>query len=212
MTFYKTVLPYGLALSLMVLGFTSHAATISQDHPEVMVKEVSELLLKELENQRSELESHPKKIKVFAEEFVLPYVDTPRMARYVMGRHWKEATPKQQEAFVEAFTQTLMRSYAGSILKLKVTKVDVKAMVEEKEGRVQVPSEVTQSDGNVTRIMYRAYLNEADKKWFLYDVSIEGISMLLNYRKTYGSELEKIGIDKVIAEMQNKNAIFLGGE
>lgn len=212
MSLYQSAFQYGLALSLVFFGLTSSAFAINQAQPEVMVKEVSEQLLKELELQRSELETQPQSIKPFAEKFVLPYVDTPKMARYVMGRFWKEATPTQQNAFVEAFTQTLMRSYAGSILKLKVTRVDVKTMVEEKEGRVQVPSEVTQSDGNVTKIMYRVYLDTASNKWFLYDVSIEGVSMLLNYRKTYGSELEKIGIDKVIDDMQKKNTVFLGVE
>ncbi|BBP43216.1 MlaC/ttg2D family ABC transporter substrate-binding protein [Thiosulfativibrio zosterae] len=209
MTFLKVQLARSLMVLAMLMGLISQAYAINQSNPETMVKEVSEQLLKELELQRAELEGQPQKIKVFAEQFVLPYVDTPKMARYVMGRYWKIASEKQQQAFTEAFTQTLMRSYASSILKLKVTSVVVKPMIEEKEGRVQVPSEVTQADGNVTGIVYRAYLNAAENKWFLYDVSIEGISMLLNYRKSYGSELDKGGIDQVINDMQAKNKAFL---
>lgn len=209
MTVYKSAFHYWLIFCLMLLGFINQAHAISQSNPERMVKEVSEQLLKELDSQRLELEAQPQKIKAFAEQYVLPYVDTPKMARYVMGRYWKLASQQQQDAFVEAFTQTLMRSYASSILKLHVTRVEVKPMIEEKPGRVQVPSEVVQADGNVTSIMYRVYLNAPDNKWFLYDVSIEGVSMLLNYRKSFGSELDKMGIDKVIEDMQSKNKVFL---
>jgi phospholipid transport system substrate-binding protein len=127
------------------------------------------------------------------------------MARYVMGQYWKQASASQQKAFTEAFTNTLLRSYAKSILKLRVTKIVVSKMVETRPGRASVSTEVTQADGNVSTVVYRAYLNKNDQKWFLYDVSIEGISMLLNYRKSFASEFQKKGIDEVIAGLNAKN-------
>ncbi len=78
-------------------------------------------------------------------------------------------------------------------------------MVETRPGRASVSTEVTQADGNVSTVVYRAYLNKNDQKWFLYDVSIEGISMLLNYRKSFASEFQKKGIDEVIAGLNAKN-------
>lgn len=196
---------------LTVFFFFSHvhAEGISQDDPEKMVDDVAQQLLIKMEEQRSELEQNPQMVISFAETYVLPYVDAPRMARYVMGKFWRTASKKQKDAFVKAFTETLIRSYAGSLLKLNIEKVEVKSRINQKKGKVMVPSEVTQSDGNVSSIMYRLYQSKKTKKWMMYDVSIEGVSMLLNYRKSYASDLTRKGVAKVISEMEQKNVAYL---
>lgn len=189
----------------------SQAAAIPQDDPEKMISTLSETIIEALNEQRAELEGNPAKIKQFAEEYVLPYVDTPKMARYVMGRYWRTTSEAQQNAFREEFTTTLLRSYSQSLLKLKITHVTVRPMMEERPGRVTVSSEVTQADGNKTDVIYRAYLDKKNDKWMVYDVTVEGISLLLNYRKTYGSEFSRLGVDKVISEMREKNQAFNDG-
>ncbi|MBD3754097.1 MAG: ABC transporter substrate-binding protein [Gammaproteobacteria bacterium] len=195
---------------LLGLATSAHAAEIAQDDPEKMVLQLSETVVKALNEQRAELEGNPAKIKAFANEYVLPYVDTPKMARYVMGRYWRMTSEAQQQAFIDEFTTTLLRSYSQSLLKLNINSVAVQPMVEEKPGRVTISSEVTQADGNKSNVVYRAYLDDKSKKWMVYDVMVEGISMLLNYRKTYDSEFAKIGVDAVISSMKEKNKEFNG--
>lgn len=184
--------------------------TISQDDPEKMVLEVSNNLVKELNANRELLESSSAEVKVFATKYVLPYIDTEKMARYVMGKHWRVASDAQKQGFVDAFTDTMIRSYSHSLLKLRIEGVEVEQARQEKPGRVTVASKVTQSDGNKSDVIYRVYLNKSTKKWMLYDVAVEGISMLLSYRKAYDSDISKKGLDAVIAEMQEKNSAFNG--
>jgi phospholipid transport system substrate-binding protein len=186
------------------------AHEVPQDDPEKMVKAISNNVISELNLKREKLENDPAEVKSFATQYVLPYIDTPKMARYVLGKHWRSASKDQKQAFVDAFTNTLIRSYSQSLLKLKIETVSVATARVEKPGRVTVPSSVTQSDGNKSDVTYRAYLNKKSKKWMLYDVSVEGVSMLLNYRKAYNSDIVKKGLDAVIAEMQTKNASFNG--
>ncbi len=188
----------------------SYAVSVPQTDPAEMVSALSTELIKAMNEQRVELESSPEKVKSFASIYVLPYVDTYKMARYVMGKHWRTATELQQNDFMAAFSNTLIRSYSQSLLKLNIESVSVKNAQEERPGRVTVPSVVIQSDGNQTDVIYRAYLNKESKKWMLYDVAIEGISMLLNYRKAYDSDFSKIGIDAVIVDMKVKNSAFNG--
>lgn len=188
----------------------SYAVSVPQDDPAKMVKVLSTELIKAMNEQRAELEASPEKVKVFAGIYVLPYIDTYKMARYVMGKHWRTATEPQQTEFMAAFSNTLIRSYSQSLLKLNIESVNVMNAQEEQPGRVTVPSVVVQADGNQTDVIYRAYLNKKSKKWMLYDVSIEGISMLLNYRKSYDSEFSKQGIDAVIVDMKAKNSAFNG--
>lgn len=200
----------GLLMAMALLLAPGAQAAITQEDPEQMVLQLSETIVKALNEQRAELEGNPAKIKAFAEEFVLPYVDTPKMARYVMGRYWRTTTPAQQQAFMDEFTTTLLRSYSQSLLKLNINSVTVQPKVEEKPGRVTVSSEVTQADGNKSNVVYRAYLDDKTQKWMVYDVMVEGISLLLNYRKTYDSEFSKVGVDGVISSMREKNREFNG--
>ena len=195
-----------LSVLLFLMTSSSYATVIPQDNPEEMVRALSQELVTKINEQRETLNAHPEQVKIFANQHVLPYVDTVKMARYVMGRYWRTASKEQKGAFVNAFSEMLIRSYSKSLLKLQITKVIVKPAQQVKKGVVTVASEVFQSDGAKTDVVYRAYLNKKSQKWLLYDISIEGISMLLNYRKSYGSEFSKKGIDKVIAEMEAKNA------
>ncbi|VAW49968.1 Phospholipid ABC transporter shuttle protein MlaC [hydrothermal vent metagenome] len=196
------------ALFMMVAFFSppSLAVIIPQDDPEEMVRVLSQELIAKINEQRAELEAHPEKMKAFADAYVLPYVDTEKMARYVMGRYWRTATDEQKEAFTQAFSDMLIHSYSKNLLKLQINKVVVKPAREVKKGVVTVASVVTQTGGNQTDVVYRVYQNRKAPKWLLYDISIEGISMLLNYRKSYGSEISKKGLDQVITEMVAKNS------
>ncbi len=206
----KPLQVFGLILLSFAWMAQGHAVSVPQDDPAEMVSLLSVELIKAMNEQRVELESDPEKVKAFAAVYVLPYIDTAKMARYVMGKHWRTANESQQTEFMAAFSNTLIRSYSQSLLKLNIETVKVKKAQQEKPGRVTVPSVVVQADGNQTDVVYRAYLNKKSKKWMLYDVSIEGISMLLNYRKAYGSDFSKVGIDAVIVDMKAKNSAFNG--
>ncbi|WP_238696316.1 MlaC/ttg2D family ABC transporter substrate-binding protein [Thiomicrorhabdus sediminis] len=203
--------------SLLLLSFfalmsfqVSANDEVSQNDPQKMIEGLSNRIISELNTNRERYENSAAEIKVFATEYVLPFIDTPKMARYVLGKHWRSASQTQQEAFVEAFTNTLIRSYSQSLLKLNVESVAVDPAREEKPGRVTVESTVAQSDGNKSQVIYRLYLNKKTQKWMLYDVTVEGISMLLSYRKAYDSDIAKKGLDAVISEMNEKNADFNG--
>jgi len=200
------------ALDWMALSFCSFwsiavLADVNQSDPKAMVEELSSRVLTKIEEDREALNSDPQKVKDFANQYVLPYIDMPRMARYVVGLYWNQASNSQKQAFTNAFTDSLLRSYSKSILKLKVTQIDVTKSQQSKKGRASITTEVTQADGNRSKVVYRAYFNKKSQKWMLYDVSIEGVSMLLNYRKTFASEFDKKGIDKVIADLEQKNQI-----
>lgn len=203
---------YWLFIFAVMFGLLStHSATaqvIEQDNPEKMIGDLSNQLIYELNANRAILEKEPTQVKLFANRFVLPYIDTEKMARYVMGRNWRSATDAQKKGFVEAFTNTLIRSYSQSLLKLNIESVKVSPAREEKPGRVTVASNVTQAGGSSSEVIYRLFLDKESNKWMLYDVSVEGISMLLNYRRVYASEISKKGMDKVIIDMQEKNADY----
>lgn len=200
----------GAVALVMSLSGWVQAGQVDTSDPVKLVKSLSQTVIDELNAQREALKQEPKKIKAFANQFVLPYVDTEKMARYVMGRYWRQATAQQRQAFVKEFTETLLRSYANSMLNLKIKSFEVTGFKPEgrRGDRVIVDSKVTQADGNVSKVQYRAYRDKQTQRWELYDVVIENVSMLLSYRKTYASAFQQKGIDGVIAEMRQKNQGF----
>lgn len=192
----------------LLISMPLHAG-ISQQDPKRMISELSEQILAEIDRNRDVLLNDPAEVKAFADKFVLPYVDTPKMARYVMGQFWKQASADQQSSFSNAFTDSLLKAYSGSVLKLDISEIKVLKSDESRKGRASVDTEAIQKDGNVSKVVYRLYFNKKIQKWMLYDVSIEGVSLLLNYRKTFASEFDKKGIDQVITDLQRKNQAVL---
>lgn len=188
-------------VSTMVMASNS----ISQSDPKQMVLGLSNLVINTLNEQRTELESSNQKVLAFAEQNILPYVSTEKMARYALGKYWRSASADQKKNFTAAFTENLIRSYSQNFLKLQIDKVDVGDVMEDKPGRATIHSKVYQSDGKAVEVIYRAFKDKKDAKWYLYDVVIENVSMLLSYRSVYSSSVSKQGLDKVIAELEQKN-------
>lgn len=190
---------------LALLSFQLKAQTISQQEPTKLVSDLSSFIVKALNEKRLEFEANPAKVKQFAHQYVLPYVDTEKMARYALGKNWRTASSAQQSAFTKAFTDNLIRSYSQSFLDLKVDSVEVAKAVMDRRGRATVSSTVYQQQGKPANVLYRVYQDKTSQKWYLYDVVIENVSMLLSYRSVYSSAVASKGLDNVIAELEQKN-------
>jgi phospholipid transport system substrate-binding protein len=196
---------FGMGVWLLSLGAQ---AAIDNKNPQQMVVGLSVVVLEELKNRAAELENNPGEIRQFAEKNILPYVDTQRMARHVAGRFWREATAAQQQAFAEQFTLTIMRSYSQSLLKLSIERIDVADPLPDGDNRVIVPTRVLQGSGRSADVAYRVFQEAQTKNWLVYDVIVEGISLLVNFRQSYTADIERNGFDQVIASMKERNQAF----
>lgn len=196
----------GLALGA---GFaTADPIKLNQQDPQQMVVGLSTSVLDEIKARADELSDNPSAIRQFADQNILPYVDTTRMARYVVGRYWRTASEQQQQDFVEQFTLTMMRSYSQSILKLNVRSIDVAKPLPDGENRVIVSTKVTQDDGSTAEVTYRIFKEASSGKWLIYDVVVENISLLVNFRQSYATDIERRGFDEVILAMKERNKSF----
>lgn len=200
----KNLITLFLVINLLWLS-QAVSAEVRQDDPVVMVKDMARDILAELKVKQELFRQDPSLISAFADEFVLPYVDTARMARHAAGRQWKSASTQQQKDFVEAFSENLINSYSSTLLKLNIVDVKVVNVQDVKRGRKSITTEISQDNGKKATVIYRAFKDKKTQKWMLYDFSIEGISLLVNYRKVFSSEIDKKGFDVVIAELQEKN-------
>lgn len=189
-----------MAVLLWVATLNVHAQIAEKD-PVQQVKQVSEQLMQKLEKDRVQLEQDGAKVQALAELLVFPYVDVTKMARFVMGSYWRTATPEEQKTFTDAFKKILINSYARSFLRMQIAQLE---MTEARQGSgkndVEVPVVVVEKSGNRIPVLFRLLPN--GESWKVYDVEIQGISLLLNYRAAYMLEIESKGLPTVIANMQ----------
>ena len=165
-------------LATMALG----ASAQEMPEPQALVKEASDTMLQALKEHESELKSEPQKIYSLVEEILIPHFDFERMARLALGVSWRDATAEQQARFVEEFRLLLVRTYATAMLEYTNEEIRFLPFRDDVEkGRVNVPMEVIQPNGPSIPMQLSLYKNNSDQ-WKVYDVKIEGISLVTNYR------------------------------
>lgn len=198
----------GLAAALLLTVGVAKANTVDQSDPQIMIQGMSGLVLNELKERAEELAQDPKALKAFADEALLPYVDTMRMARFVVGRDWRAATPQQQQDFVEQFTLSVIQQYSNSLMRFNVESVEIGSAIPDGQDRVIVQTRVKQSNGNNFDIAYRVHKEASSGNWMIYDVLAENISLLLSLRQTYATDIERRGLQAVIDTMKDRNVGF----
>jgi phospholipid transport system substrate-binding protein len=190
----------GLALSAV-----APAGAGTTDMASALVKDTTDRMLSALEERRSELDSTPGLVYELVREIVVPNFDFERITQYAVGRYWRDATPAQKERLVAEFQRLLVRTYANALLNYSGQDIKILPLRPgSREGHVVVHTEVRESGGPTIPIDYQMYLK--DGAWKVYDVTIDGVSLVANYRSTFATEIRRKGIDGLIETLETRNA------
>ncbi len=197
---YKTLVRAVLAVALLVHFPASRAS----DDPRVLVETTIEHLRKEVSTNQETFKQNPAAAQEIVTRVVEPHLDMPRIARWVLGKHRRQASAQQQQEFVREFRELLFRVYSMQAPKYIDVKVDY-LPVQTSDGGLKavVPTRVIQSDGRIAKLSYR--LHHKDGVWRLYDLAVDGISLLTTFRSAIESEIQRHGIDGVIAQIKDSN-------
>jgi len=202
----------GVALVVVLaslLGMLVGGATRAEEEakptataPDALVRDTAEKLLHALDQRRDDLREHPEQIREIVDQFLLPIFDIDYAGRIVLGQSGRDATPEQRQKFVQAFYGSLVRTYGTGLLKFTSQTMRVLPYkAEPGADRTRVRTEVVLDDGTTVPVDYS--LHVTDKGWMMYDVTIEGISYLTNYRKMVASEVSRKGLDGLIASLEH---------
>ncbi|WP_037585813.1 MlaC/ttg2D family ABC transporter substrate-binding protein [Stenoxybacter acetivorans] len=145
-------------------------------------------------------------VRLQAENYAIPYFDFERMTALAVGNPWRTAGDAQKQALTNEFKNLLIRTYSGTMLKFKNAKVTVKnTPVVQKNGKeVIVQTEITPATGNKPVNMdYTMY--QSGDKYRVYNVAVEGASLVTVYRNQFNQTISQKGIDGLIAELKAKN-------
>jgi phospholipid transport system substrate-binding protein len=190
-------------LALLITALLPTLA-LAQEAPEALVKRVTDELLTIIKNDKAVQSGDMTKVAQLAEQKVLPHFDFERMTRLAVGKNWRDASDAQKKALQDEFRTLLVRTYSSSLAAYRNQTIDVKpgnTGAADKEAVVKTA--VIQQGGPSIPINYS--MEKTDSGWKVYDVVIDGASLVTTYRGSFNDQIQKGGIDGLVKSLQERN-------
>jgi phospholipid transport system substrate-binding protein len=200
----RSILLLVSACACLLAGAPAFAAAAQT--PQQIVQSIADQLGKAIQGHQTELRQNPERMVKIIDGIVLPHFDTDYASLLVLGKHARQATPAQRVAFAKAFYDALTRRYADGLI--AYTRGSVKVLPAQgplDQRRTVVRTTVLLASGKNLSVDY-AFRKTAAGDWEAYDVIIEGISYITNYRNQVDAEIQKEGIDGLIKRLQTQGA------
>ncbi len=173
--------------------------------PQELVIETTNRIIKALQAEQAEIKKNPARLYEIVDEIVLPHFDFRRMSSWVLGKHWRKASPAEREQFVKEFRALLVRTYAAALNDNYDQEIDFLPLRTKKDAtEVTVRTEVQLDAGFPIPINYRMYRTEGGE-WLVFDVKIDSVSLVTNYRSSFSKEIRQGGLPKLIAKLSERN-------
>jgi phospholipid transport system substrate-binding protein len=172
---------------------------------ELMRKNVTEILAT-IKADPALQQGDTKKMEKLADEKVIPFFNFNKMTQLAVGRGWKEATDAQKTALTNEFRTLLVRTYSAQMAQFRNQTIDVKPLkgATAADTEVTVKTLINQPGGSGIPIDYS--MEKGKDGWKVHDVLIDGVSLVTNYRSSFGKEIQTTGIDGLIKVLADRNA------
>jgi phospholipid transport system substrate-binding protein len=180
------------------------AAAAQSAAPDALVRSVTDEVIGIIKQDKDIQAGNRQKTIALVEQKVLPHFDFARMTALALGPNWRKATPEQQQLLVEQFRALLVRTYSTALSAYRNQVIDVKPpRAQPNDTEVVVRSEVKQSGAEPVTIDYS--MAKAPGGWKVYDLAVNGASLVTTYRETFATEVRNGGIDGLIKSLSAKN-------
>jgi phospholipid transport system substrate-binding protein len=180
------------------------ALAFAQETPDALVKRTTDEILAIIKTDKDLQAGNPAKVVQLAEQKVLPHFDFERMTRLAVGRNWNQASDAQKQALIKEFRTLLVRTYSTSLSQYRNQTIEVKpTKIAAGDKEAIVRTAVIQQGGPQIPIDYA--MEKTDSGWKVYDVIIDGASLVTTYRGTFNDQIQKGGIDGLIKTLQERN-------
>ncbi len=192
----------------VILAFiATHALAVTDaeaaTRPVEVIEGAVDLLNEGLDGRKDELAADQAALRAFIDGILLPRFDREFAAGAVLGKHWRTASDEQKGRFISAFYETLLQRYADGILEFEMDRVEILPYKGDASKRTTVvKTNVRLDDGSKIPVHY-TLVNREDQ-WRMFDVKIEGISYVVNYRKELESEIRSTSLDAVIDRLERE--------
>jgi len=190
--------------ALLVGALLLGNVTAAIQEPQVLVKETTDKITSVLRAEQDKIKADPNRLLDIVDAIVAPHFDFERMSSWVLGKYWRKAKPEEKARFAQEFRTLLVRTYAKALNDNYDKQIDMLPSRKRKDGKqVTVRTEIQQSGGFPIPISYKMHIK--DGVWKVFDVSVDGISLVANYRSSFAKEIRKDGLEKLIARLADRN-------
>ncbi|MES9905416.1 MAG: ABC transporter substrate-binding protein [Sedimenticola sp.] len=191
-------------LLLMMLTAPMAVSAEQLTAPQQVIQDISDSLRGVLNGNSERLKSDPGYVYQLANEVLVPHVDFVRVSSLVLGKHWRRASAAEKEAFSREFRRLLVRTYSTAFHEFDSWQIHHQPLRMKAGAKdVSVQTKVSRPGAPPVAVVYRMHLN--DGHWKAYDVRIEGISLVTNYRSGFSRELRKGGMTRLIQRISDLN-------
>ncbi len=191
-------------LSLSVIALFAAAAIAQNTAPDELVKNTTQEVISVIKQDKDIQSGDRSKIYALVDEKVLPHFDFKRMSQLAMGKNWRQTTPEQQESLIKEFRSLLVRTYAVSLTQYRDQKIEFKPLKLEPDANdATVKTIFLQSGREPIAVDYGMHKSAAG--WKVFNITIEGVSLVENYRGTFNEQIRKSGIDGLIKTLSERN-------
>lgn len=175
------------------------------EDPNSVIQSAVDELAAALDGRKDALAENKDELYELIDGVLLPRFDRRYAAQLVLGRHWRNASAEQRTRFIDAFYGSLLRRYADGVLEFDQNRIEILPFRGDLEKqRTTVKTRVTLEDGTEVPVNYG--MVNRDSNWLMFDVTIEGISYVRNFRTELNSEIQATGLDAVIARLEGESA------
>lgn len=193
------------SLVVATLGIAFLSTAVRAEAPDELVRRSTNEILAAIKADKDLQAGNQAKIEKLAEEKVLPYFNFARMTQLAVGRNWRDANDAQKKSLTDEFRNLLVRTYSTSLSQYRNQTIEVKPLkIAAADTEVVVKTQVNQPGGQPIPIDYS--LEKAANGWKVFDVLIDGVSLVTNYRSSFNTEIQKNGIDGLIKSLADRNA------
>lgn len=210
-------LMHSLLATLCALGLwlgTPAAHADELQPPDQVLQQISQQMFAALQQNRERLAKDPQLVYTLVEQILTPQVDFDRASRWVLGHYWRGATPEQKARFIHEFRTLLVRFYSNALVEYASGHHLDRNMISflpfhgnAEDNDVTVRSLVQQPNGSSVAVNYQMFRDPDG--WKVYDVTVEGISMVTTYRSSFAEEIRKSGLDGLISVLAERNQKLL---
>jgi phospholipid transport system substrate-binding protein len=196
---------FAFFLSVLIAQFIFVEALAAQElKPDELVKKVTDEVLAAVKSDKQLAAGDKQKALKLAEEKVLPHIDFQEATRLAVGKSWSQATPEQKQKLVDEFRRMLVRTYSSAIQAYEGQTMKVQPLrMKPDDTDVTVHNQYVRAGGKPVQIDYQ--MRKTDKGWKIYDIVVEGVSLVLTYRSEFDAVVKQQGIDGLIKRLADKN-------
>jgi phospholipid transport system substrate-binding protein len=191
-------------LLLLFLAFFAAPALAQELSPEDLVKKVTADVLETVKTDKQLAAGDKQKALKLAEEKILPLIDFEEATRLAVGRAWREANPEQKKSLVSEFRSMLVRTYSNALEGYQGQTMKVlPSRTKPGDTEATVRNQYLRPGAKPGPIDYQ--MHKTGQGWKIYDITVEGISLVLTYRSEFDAVVKQSGIDGLIKRLREKN-------